>query len=54
MAMAGVQDVVSGLIGALIVMTGGTFLLNLSWDSVWPLMIVVVGVGLLFQVTGKQ
>lgn len=38
----------TALFGVLVMMVGGTFLLNLAWNMVWPLMIVVVGVGLLF------
>lgn len=48
------RNVGAGIFGVLLLMTGGTFLLNLSWDSVWPLMIVVIGVGLLFQFGRKK
>lgn len=44
----------TALFGLLVMMVGGTFLLNLSWDMVWPLMIVVVGVGLLFPFFAKR
>lgn len=44
----------TALFGVLVMMVGGTFLLDLSWDMVWPLMIVVVGVGLLFPSFAKK
>lgn len=48
------RNVSLGVLGALILMTGGTFLLHLSWDSTWPMMIVVLGLGLLLQVFMKK
>jgi len=42
-----------GVIGVILMMVGGTFLLELSWDKVWPLLLVVLGTGLLFQIVRK-
>jgi hypothetical protein len=43
-----------GVFGALLIVIGGTFLLDLPWDSVWPLVVVALGAGLLFQLIRKK
>ncbi len=43
-----------GLVGGIICLVGVVFILNISWNVVWPLAIVAVGFWLLFFKTNKK
>jgi hypothetical protein len=38
----------AGVMGAVLLVVGLTFQLDVSWDYVWPLFVVALGVGLFF------
>lgn len=44
----------SSLIGGLLILTVALiFLLNLDWGVVWPVFIIIIGIGILLQVAGR-
>lgn len=43
-----------GLVGGIICLVGAVFILNISWNVVWPLAIVAVGFWLLFFKTNTK
>jgi hypothetical protein len=39
----------TAVLGTLLIVVGLTFQLDVSWDYVWPLLVVALGVGLFFR-----
>lgn len=42
------------VVGLVLCIVGAVFILNISWDAVWPLIIVAAGVYMLFSLGRKQ